>query len=77
MRIRRHDVLVSHISSEARKEGKYLCNDRRGLSSSSLDGSKVDLVLTSYERIDVHEVAIDMTVSVPASQAERMQTRSF
>ncbi len=64
LRIRRHDALVSHIASEARTEGRYLCDDRKGLSSSSIDGSKVDLILTSYERT-VHELALDMTVSVP------------
>ena len=61
-RHRRHDALVRIIAEAARDNAGFATDARARLSSSSTANTKVDLVVTSYDRT-VYELAIDATVS--------------
>ena len=63
-RHRRHDALIRIIAETARQQAGFATDDRARLSSSSTSNTKVDLVVTSYDR-SVFELAIDATVSCP------------
>ena len=63
-RHRRHDVIVRIIAAAARAELHADASTKSRLASSATRGTKVDLVITSYD-LWPHVIAIDATVSNP------------